>query len=187
MTAKNSSLKWTNKTSDSFRLDELVEYHHRAATGSMLTLVFLLVVATVTFVNNLIGYLELGITALFILIFISRYSQERKFESMLLVMDVNSSPKAWLEKWKEYYAKRQQLSRNLKHATPILLLGIWSIFLNLSASFETSTSYRIGLIIAISALLIVAYVYSMIAFKKESDMHASIQKQYEELIKQFEE
>lgn len=171
---------------DQSMLHQLTLRHHRAFVGALSASALLGIVLASLLTKSPFPWLEISIGGLCLFIFLVRAFQERSFKNRLQHLKVDESPKQWINQWQAYYAQRQITSRNLKHATPILLLGIWSISLNASISMLAPSIYRYIFIAIISLLLVVAYLYFLASHKKEQAMHQQIEQKYAAIAKDWE-
>jgi glucan phosphoethanolaminetransferase (alkaline phosphatase superfamily) len=194
MDTQNAFNNWTsihgksssrNSNQKTFTLEHLKKHHKQAVAGGYSSASFLCVLLLFFGFINKISLLEIALAVLFIFIFIVRAIQETKFLKYLESLDTLESPIQWLSCWEEYYAKRLQLSKNLLHAAPILLLGIWSVFLNLSIDMVALNTYRWSLIIVLSILLLTAFYFSRRYFKRERDLHDQIMQHYSRIKDQL--
>ena len=196
MDTQNAFNSWTsihgNSSSRSsiqktFTLEILKKHHKQAAGGGYSAASFLCVVLLFFGFINRIALLETALATLFIFIFFVRAMQETKFLKHLESLDTLESPLEWLSSWEDYYAKRSQLSNNVLHAAPILLLGIWSVFLNLSIDMVALNTYRWSLVIVLSILLLAAFYFSRRYFKRERELHDQIMQHYSRIKDQLED
>lgn len=168
-----------------YGLEGLIKHHTNSASGAMVAVVFLTFSILQFGFNANSSIWEMGIAILFVGVMLVRFIQERGFKKSLLKLDTVADPKNWLTHWKTYYVKRKELNKKLLVFSPILLLGIWSMILNLAIHLEAPISYRISLIGVSSALIAVAYVYFRRSLKEEGQMHQNMENHYASLTSQL--